>query len=156
MPVCTFFGHRECPETIKPHLLHTLRDLIVNHGVDLFYVGNQGQFDAFVRSALRELAKQYPHIRYAVVLAYMPGTANEYGDHSNTMLPEGIEAVHPRYAISWRNNWMLQQSDYVVAYVTHTWGGTARFTGQAKRQRKEVIFLPDPAKHAAIVCQLSL
>ena len=28
------------------------------------------------------------------------------------MLPEGIESLHPHYAISWRNNWMLRHSDY--------------------------------------------
>ena len=46
MAVCTFFGHRECPDTIKPKLREVLVDLIENHGVDMFYVGNQGQFDA--------------------------------------------------------------------------------------------------------------
>lgn len=30
MEVCTFFGHRDCPETIKPHLREVLVDLIVN------------------------------------------------------------------------------------------------------------------------------
>ena len=81
----------------------------------MFYVGNQGQFDTIVRGVLRELKKEYPQINYAVVLAYIPGKQNEYDD-SDTMLPEGIESVHPRYAISWRNNWMLRQSDYVVTY----------------------------------------
>ena len=31
MAVCTFFGHRECPDTIKPKLREILVDLIVNH-----------------------------------------------------------------------------------------------------------------------------
>ncbi len=59
MAVCTFFGHRECPAEIKPVLRNTLEDLILNYGVDLFYVGNQGQFDACVRSVLRELTMKY-------------------------------------------------------------------------------------------------
>ena len=105
----------------------------------MYYVGNQGQFDAFVRSILRELKKEYPQIDYAVVLAYMPGKQMKYDDYSDTMLPEGIESVHPRYAISWRNNWMLQQSDYVVTYITHSWGGAAQFAEKARRQRKIVI-----------------
>ena len=65
----------------------------------------------------------------------------EYDDYSNTMLPEGIESVHPRYAISWRNNWMLRQSDYVVTYITHSWGGAAQFAEKANRQKKTVINL---------------
>ena len=141
MASCTFFGHRECPDSIKPQLKEVLIDLIINHNVDIFYVGNQGRFDAIVRSVLRELKKEYPQIDYAVVLAYMPGKQNEYDDYSDTILPEGIESVHPRYAISWRNNWMLRQSDYVVTYITHSWGGAAQFVEKAKREKKTVINL---------------
>ncbi len=143
MHACTFFGHRDCPDTIKPKLRAVLMDLIVNHGVDMFYVGNQGQFDVSVRSVLRELVQIYAHIRYAVVLAYVPGSPNEYDDCSDTMLPEGIESVHPRYAIAWRNNWMLRQSDYVVTYITHPWGGAAQFEKKAVASGKTIIRLGD-------------
>ena len=139
MAVCTFFGHRECPDSIKTQLREVLVDLVTNHDVDMFYVGNQGRFDAIVRSVLREMKTDYPQINYAVVLAYMPGKQTEYDDYSDTMLPEGIEAVHPRYAISWRNNWMLRQSDYVVTYITHSWGGAAQFAEKALRHSKQVI-----------------
>ena len=141
MASCTFFGHRECPDSIKVQLREVLIDLVTNYDADMFYVGNQGQFDAIVRSVLRELKKEYPQINYAVVLAYMPGKKTEYDDYSDTMLPEGIESVHPRYAISWRNNWMLRQSDYVVTYITHSWGGAAQFAENAKKQKKVVVNL---------------
>ena len=141
MSACTFFGHRECPDSIKIKLQDVLIDLIINNDVDMFYVGNQGQFDAIVRNVLRVLKEEYPQIDYAVVLAYMPGKHTEYDYYSDTMLPEGIEAVHPRYAISWRNNWMLRQSDYVVTYITHSWGGAAQYVNKAKRKNKRVINL---------------
>ena len=143
MASCTFFGHRECPDSIKIKLREVLIDLIINHNVDMFYVGNQGRFDAIIRSVLRELKIEYPRINYAVVLAYMPGKQTEYGDHSDTMLPEGIESVHPRYAISWRNNWMLRRADYVVTYITHGWGGAAQYADKARRQKKTVINISD-------------
>ena len=38
---CTFFGHRDCPQTIRPKLRERLIYLITNHGVDMFYVGHQ-------------------------------------------------------------------------------------------------------------------
>ena len=139
MATCTFFGHRDCPETIKPRLREVLIDLTTSHGVDMFYVGNQGQFDAYVHSELKKLKKEYPQINYAVVLAYMPGKKTEYEDYSDTMLPEGIEAIHPHYAISWRNNWMLKQSDFVVTYITHTWGGAYQHAEKAKRQKKRLV-----------------
>ena len=59
----------------------------------------------------------------------------EFGE---TMLPEGIENVHPRYAISWRNKWMVNEADVVIAYVTHTWGGAARYMEMAAKNHDEV------------------
>ena len=141
MLACTFFGHSDCPETIRPNLQAVLIDLIVNQNIEMFYVGNQGQFDAIVRNVLRVLKMDYPSINYAVVLAYMPVKKSEYEDHSDTMLPDGIEMVHPRYAISWRNNWMLRQSEYVVTYISRTWGGAAQYAAKAKRLKKNVINL---------------
>ena len=141
MATCSFFGHRECPDFIKSKLREVLIDLITNYDVDMFYVGNQGRFDAIVRGVLRELKNEYPQINYAVVLAYMPGKQTEYDDYADTMLPEGIESVHPRYAISWRNNWMIQQSNYVVTYITHSWGGAAQYAEKATRSGKVVINL---------------
>ena len=141
MPSCTFFGHRNCPDSVKTILRKVLVDLIEDHGVDMFYVGNQGQFDAMVRSTLQELKKVYPQTDYAVVLAYMPGRQSEYDDYSDTMLPEGIEFVHPRYAISWRNNWMPRQAECVVTYITHSWGGAYQYAEKARRQKKNVINL---------------
>ena len=142
MAAYTFFGHRDCPDWIKPILCETLEKLIVNHCVSMFYVGNQGRFDALVRSVLRALRDKYPHINYAVVLAYVPGKSHGHQDNGDTMLPEGIESVHPRYAISWRNDWMLRQSDFVVAYIAHAWGGAARYAQKAARLHKVVCNLP--------------
>ncbi|MBQ2830518.1 MAG: hypothetical protein IJF15_05840 [Oscillospiraceae bacterium] len=141
MPACTFFGHRLCSDEIRPKLRETLIDLIEKHGVDMFYVGQQGAFDAKVRSVLRELTGVYPHIRYAVVLERMPAKRDELDmcDYSDTMLPEGIETVHPRFAIVWRNRWMVRHADYAVVYVTHAWGGAAQFSEMARRQGKVCI-----------------
>ena len=138
---CTFFGHRDCPSSIKPKLCEVLIDLIENHTVDMFYVGQQGAFDAMVRSVLKELVLLYPHINYAVVLERLPPKRDEFDtrDYSDTILPEGIETVHPRFAIFWRNKWMIKQSDYVVTYITHSWGGAAQFAELAEKQKKTVI-----------------
>lgn len=101
----------------------------------------QGAFDSMVRSVLKELVSLYPHINYAVVLERMPPKRDEFDtrDYSDTMLPEGIETVHPRFAISWRNKWMIKQSDYVVTYITHSWGGASQFAELAEKQKKTVI-----------------
>ncbi len=138
MGVCTFFGHRDCPENIRPILRRILHELIEKHGVDMFYIGNQGHFDAMARCELKELSMEYAHIQYAVVLAYMPTEGSDPSDFTDTMFPEGLEKIHLRYAITWRNKWLLSQASVVVAYVTHSWGGAAQFVEKAKRQGKTV------------------
>lgn len=134
MPSCTFFGHRDCPDSIRPKLRSVLVDLIENQQADTFYVGRQGSFDALVYATLRELAAEYPHIRYAAVLERLSGKNTD--DFTETLFPGAMENVPPRFAIDRRNNWMLQQADFVVVYVTHTWGGAAKFAGKAEKQGK--------------------
>ena len=136
----TFFGHKDTPKEIEPTLRTTLVDLIENHGAIKFYVGNNGNFDTMVRRQLENLSQTYP-ITYSVVLAYLPTKKSEYDSFTNTLLPEGIESVPKRFAISWRNKWMIQQSDVVVTYVTHSFGGAAQFKEMAEKQGKTLIEL---------------
>ena len=147
MTVCTFFGHRDCPASIKPKLRAVVEELIVRYGVDWFYMGRQGAFDAMARSVLRELAKVYPHISYAVVLERLPGPRDKaIWDFSDTIFPEGLETVPPRFAISKRNDWMLKQADFVVTYIAHGWGGAAQYAKKAQRQSKRVLNLAENCK----------
>ena len=136
----TFFGHKDTPKEIEPTLRTTLVDLIENHGATEFYVGNNGNFDTMVRRQLEALSQVYP-ITYSVVLAYMPTKKNEYDGFTNTLLPEGIETIPKRFAISYRNKWMIQQSDIVITYVARTYGGAWQFKAMAERQGKTVIEL---------------
>lgn len=141
MKACTFFGHRECDGNIGDVLYDTLTALIEKKGVDTFYVGNQGLFDMHVRTVLKELKNKYPEIMYYVVLAYVPRTKIRFDvDYENhTLVPDGIEEVPKRFAIIRRNQWMLQKSEYVVAYVRHDWGGAAKFVAQARKMGKWII-----------------
>lgn len=138
--VCTFFGHKDTPKEIEPTLRSTLIDLIENKNVNAFYVGNNGNFDTVVRHQLEDLSHLYP-ITYSVVLAYLPTAKNKYDDSSNTIYPEGLETVPKRFAISWRNKWMIQQSDVVVTYVTHNFGGAWQFERISEKQNKTIIHL---------------
>lgn len=139
---CTFFGHRYVQKEIEPMLRSTLVDLIENYDCHLFYVGNQGGFDAMVTRVLRELSDRYP-IRAYTVLAYLPvGENGVSNDLLPTILPERIETIPRRFAISFRNKWMIAQSDYVVTHVTaHIASGAAQFKAFAEKQGKTVINL---------------
>lgn len=132
----TFFGHRDTPKEIEPALRLTLIDLIENKNATVFYVGNHGKFDAMVRRQLEDLSKTYP-IKYSVVLAYMPSRNDTPDEHS--ILPEGIETVPRRFAINYRNKWMLTKSDIVVTFVTRKFGGAWEFKQIAENREKFII-----------------
>ncbi len=141
--ICTFFGHRDAPQDIYNKLEAVLIDLIENEQVNIFYVGSQGSFDGMAKKALTNLKAIYPHIKYAVVLAYMPekNSTLDYKDYSDTILPEGLERVPPKFAISKRNEWMLNKADFVVTYVKYSVGGAAKFKALAEKKGKNVINL---------------
>lgn len=70
--ICTFFGHRDTPDSVKTALQETLQYLIEDIGITKFLVGNNGNFDTIVYRTLVTLKQIYPHIDYQVVLAYLP------------------------------------------------------------------------------------
>ncbi len=134
--VCTFFGHRDTPENIKPKLRAVLIDLIENN-VNMFYVGNNGAFDHIVRETLMELKNTYK-INYYVVLAYIP-KKNEYADYSDTIYFDELNTKPYKCRIIERNKIMLEKSDIVVTHVTRIIGGAVEFKNMAEKKGKIVI-----------------
>lgn len=141
MKACTFFGHRDADSGVISTLRSTIEDLILNHRVDTFYIGNQGNFDFYAKKVVCELATKYGHIRYAVVLAYRPdnSTKEKYFDFSDTIIPEEVATAHPRYSIVVRNKWMIEHSDYVISYITHDFGGAAKAIDLCRKKNKRII-----------------
>ena len=134
-----FFGHRDVTHDIRAKLQFIIEQLITEEQIYNFYVGHQGQFDSMVRSVLKELKVKYPHIRYTVVLAYMPDEhiKEVYGE--DTLYPDGLETVPRRFAISKRNDWMIQHSGYAVCYVHKITGGAAKFREKAEKKGLQII-----------------
>lgn len=142
MASCTFFGHRDYNSgnrnlEIKP----LLRELIQNCNVDTFYVGSQGNFDIAVLLCLREMQAVFPHIAVFVVLAYHPAV-RKYSDiikSEETIFPEKMENIHPKFAVAKRNEWMISKSDYAVVYVKNSIGGAAKYKALAEKKKLKVI-----------------
>lgn len=136
---CAFFGHRDTPLEIRGKLKETVINLIEERDVTEFYIGNNGNFDRMALSVLKELSERYPQIGYYVVYAYLPEKGGE--DFEHTIYPEGIETVPKRFAIDYRNRWIVGRADIVVAYIQHSFGGAAKFVDMAERNGAEIINL---------------
>ena len=140
---CTFFGHRDADGRVEKRLREVLVDLIVNKGIRKYMVGNNGGFDKTVRRVLKQLKSEYD-IEYMVVLYRLPLKKKEYEDYSDTVFPEFLNNVPPQYAISRRNDWLIENSDIVVTYVLYPFGGAAKFKAIAEKRGKTVINLIQP------------
>lgn len=135
--ICTLFGHRNAPETIKVALKTILVDLIENKNVNMFYIGNNGAFDKMARELLKEL-KITHKINYYVVLAYIP-QKTDGKDYTDSVYFDELNSRPYRVRIIERNKLMINKSDIVVTYVTHITGGAAEFKAFAEQKGKIVI-----------------
>lgn len=131
---CCFFGHKDAPEYIISEIKSNIGTLITECGVTTFYIGNQGNFDSMVVSVLKEMKNKYPQISYYIVLAYLP-KENENYNEKIALYPYGIESVPKHFCISWRNNWMIENSQYVICYITHITGGAEKFVERARKKQ---------------------
>lgn len=132
MSTCTFFGHRDSPGELYGALYAAAEKLILNEGTDRFLAGSQGHFDRLALRVLKDLQQIYPHIRFYEVLAYPPKNIPDTPPEYETLLPEGIEAVPPRFAILCRNRWMADRADHAIVHIECS-GGAATAAAYAEK-----------------------
>ena len=139
MSICTFIGHRNCPETIIPVLYETIESLIQNKGITKFYVGTNGDFDRIVYALLCEIESRY-NIEVYVVLAYLK-QMKEYRqyDQSKTLFPDVLTKTPPQFAINRRNQYMIDKAQYVITYMNNTFSNTYSVVDRAIKKGITVI-----------------
>lgn len=135
--IVTFCGHREVqePEKVREWLYKTVEGLI-REGAECFYIGGYGQFDSMAARVVRELKMKYPQIRSVLVLPYL-GREYDMSAYDESIYPP-LENVPRRYAISKRNEYMVDCSDVVIAYVLYSFGGAAKTLKYAERKQKRI------------------
>lgn len=140
----TFCGHAELanPDAVRTWLVDTVESLI-SQGAVTFYLGGYGAFDRIAASVVREKKQQHPHIESVLVLPYLDREMDT-SDYDATVYPP-LESVPFRFAISKRNEWMVDVAEVVVACVTHDWGGAAKTLAYAKRKKKRIFVCPEGA-----------
>ena len=134
----TFCGHKDIADTstVRAAVDEVLRTLVAE-GADYFLLGGYGGFDYLAAHAVHEQKQQHPEIHSTLVIPYLN---REYSIelYDDTTYPP-LEDVPMKFAISRRNEWMVDQADVVVAYVTHGWGGAAATLQYAERKNKRII-----------------
>ena len=100
-----------------------------------------GGFDQFAAASVWDMKTKYPDITSVLVLPYLDRKMN--ADHYDYTTYPPLEEVPRRFAISKRNEWLVDKSDVVIAYVTHDWGGAAVTLDYARRKKKAVLNYAD-------------
>ena len=146
MLYCCGFGHREVFKNIEKELYNTVIKLIAESSVTVFYTGGNGEFDMQFASAVRRAQKTYSEVKLYLVKPYMMAALNKDKEfyeeyYSGIIIPQELMGCHPKGAITKRNRWMVENSDYVIAYVPRGFGGAYSAVKQAEKLNKTVIHL---------------
>jgi len=74
----------------------------------------------------------------------MPVTGKEIDRYPYpTLFPDGLEFVPKKFAISHRNRWIVDESDYIIVYVLTDYNGAYEALKYAKRKKKNIVNLAD-------------
>ncbi|MBM6721560.1 hypothetical protein [Pseudoflavonifractor phocaeensis] len=136
---CFFIGHREAPDSILPTLIDEVERHITGYGVNSFVVGHYGQFDALAGQAVIEAKKRHPGVSLFMLLPYQTygRSATPPEGFDNTFYPFGTERVPKRAAIPKANQYMVDHSDFLIAYVWHAASNSRKILEAAlKRQER--------------------
>lgn len=117
---CFFIGHRDTPDGLLPSLIATVEQHIAEYRVGEFVVGHYGNFDALAARAVKEVKHHYSDVRLTLLLPYHPGERTiELPDGFDGSFYPPMERVPKRLAIVRANRWMVDHSNYLIAYTWH-------------------------------------
>ncbi len=142
--VCSFFGHRNilCIERLEEQLTRIIEDLILE-GVEMFYVGEMGDFECFAGDILTELKRnKYPHIHRKLIVCYGSQFKQTPKVLCDTFdMPGEVDICKRRGKIHRRNQWVVDHSDIIVCYIDANYGGAYEAYKRAKKKGKRIINL---------------
>lgn len=141
MLICTLFGDDEVNEGVRLKLRQTMTDLIENHNVDLFYVGEEGNFNQMVIEELKKLIRIYRNIFYEILVCNIPrkGYSGCEVLIKNLMLINGDEGDTREQVLKDIEDWMVSVSDCVIIYDRKSDTEIHRLKESAEKQGKTII-----------------
>lgn len=142
--ICSGFGHRVLLMDIEKPLREVMERLVKEQGVTDFFTGGMGEFDALFARTVRSMKRANPHLRLVLVLPYLTRQAATEkawyeSQYDEILIPAELDGIHPKAAITLRNHWMVDHSDFVVAALRRNYGGAAEAARYAEIRGKVVV-----------------
>jgi len=145
--ICCFAGHSRLARVhdLPKRIITVLEALITEEQVTEFWVGNYGDFDRMAAATVRALKTTYPYIRLHLVIPYLTANINRHKEHyyeqyDHILLAEIPENTPKPLWILKCNQYMIQQSQFLVCYVEFNWGGAAKTLAYAQKQKHIQIY----------------
>lgn len=141
---CCFAGHNETyGDEVKQKIKEIAIELIEEESVVEFWVGNYGGFDRCAASAIGEVKKTYPHIKLVLVLPYLTKAVSDYKEeyyekYDEIVIADMPEKTPARLRIIKANEYMVDNCDFMICNVEHSWGGAAKNVEYAKRKGRRM------------------
>lgn len=139
--IITFFGHSNFLSSYvnEEELLKQIEKIACGNHVD-FYLGGYGNFDTFARRCATKYKERCNNAKLIFVTPYLNKWLNDRKDilknyYDEIVYPQ-IENVPKRFAIIKRNEWMVDQANYVFFYVCTHYGGAYRTLLYTHKQKK--------------------
>ncbi|MBQ7788681.1 MAG: hypothetical protein IJ398_03405 [Clostridia bacterium] len=136
---CIFFGHKDTPLNIKQILENSIKYMINTLHIKRFFVGNNGNFDFLVQRVLKQIAST-TDINYSIVISHINETTLS-GDENASLFPEGLEKALPKFAISKRNEWLLQNASFAIVYMKNKFSNCYKWVQKANKKGLTIINL---------------
>ena len=143
------FEQERVKELVKELVKEELRKSQMGEERLICYVGAKGDFDLICAKACKELKLEQGGIEVVYVTPYISLSEQEKikelqkcGLCDSSLYPP-IESTPIKFAISKRNEWMMENSDIIIAYVEHNYGGAYKSLCYAKRKGKRIVNLCD-------------
>jgi len=148
MKKCCFAGHSKIytnENLIYDMVKNKVEELIIKKGIKEFWVGNYGAFDRIAASVINELKKTYSDLFLTLVIPYLTKEINEYKKeyqqkYDYILVCDIPEKTPRKYHIIKANEYMINNSDYLICFVEHNWGGAAKTLEYAKKKKHITIF----------------
>ena len=138
--VIAFFGHADYQENEgdKERVLQRIKGLAKGEEV-VFYLGGYGKFDEFAFSCAKEYKKRYFNARLCLITAYpdrLPRNLEYRKTEYDEIIYPALEKVPLKYAIIKRNEWIVEKSNFIFAFLQVHYGGTYRAIKHAVIKKK--------------------
>lgn len=133
-----FCGHGDIvyDDKVKQDLIFEITKQIGN-GETEFLLGGYGNFDILAAKLVKTIKEKNPNIKSTLVLPYFD-RQYDLDLYDDTVYP-ALENIPKRFAILKRNEYMVDTSSTIIAYVLHNWGGAAKTLNYAVKKNKTII-----------------